>query len=88
MSEPAQSPPKDVDQAAQSPEDDGQLNEEVQVAMEYEGVKEQDRWLPIANGMYSSFCSYLAVSFPLAVVATSPLISLVYPLRRLIAHIP
>lgn len=52
MSDPPQSPPKDVEQAAQSPEDDGQLNEaqEAQVAMEYEGVKEQDRWLPIANG--------------------------------------
>lgn len=52
MSDPPQSPSKDVEQAAQSPEDDGQLNEaqEAQVLMEYEGVKEQDRWLPIANG--------------------------------------
>lgn len=51
MSDPPQSPSKDVEQAAQSPEDDGQLNEaqEAQVLMEYEGVKEQDRWLPIAN---------------------------------------
>jgi hypothetical protein len=53
MSDPPQSPPKDVDQSAQSPEDDGQMNEsqDPQAAgYEFDGVKEQDRWLPIANG--------------------------------------
>lgn len=51
----SQSPPKDVDQGAQSPEDEGQMNDSQDPqgaggSYEYEGVKEQDRWLPIANG--------------------------------------
>ena len=55
----SQSPTKDVDQGAQSPEDEGQMNDthDPQAAglggYEFEGVKEQDRWLPIANGRSS-----------------------------------
>ncbi|KAM4054921.1 histone-like transcription factor (CBF/NF-Y) and archaeal histone domain-containing protein [Hirsutella rhossiliensis] len=55
MSDSPQSPPKDVDHGAQSPDEEGQMNEtqDTQSAglasYEFEGVKEQDRWLPIAN---------------------------------------
>ncbi|RDA87344.1 hypothetical protein CP532_2659 [Ophiocordyceps camponoti-leonardi (nom. inval.)] len=55
MSDSPQSPPKDVDHGAQSPDEDGQMNEnrDPQSAglggYEFDGVKEQDRWLPIAN---------------------------------------
>jgi histone H3/H4 len=55
MSDSPQSPPKEVDQGAQSPEDEAQMNEQQDpqaansAGYEYEGVKEQDRWLPIAN---------------------------------------
>ena len=57
MSDSPPSPPKDVDHGAQSPEDDGQMNERSDpqsaglAGYEFDGVKEQDRWLPIANGM-------------------------------------
>lgn len=56
MSDSPQSPPKDVDLGAQSPDDGDQMNDPndphsglggYELA---EGVKEQDRWLPIANG--------------------------------------
>lgn len=56
MSDSPQSPPKDVDLGAQSPDEEGQMNDPqdphaglagYELA---EGVKEQDRWLPIANG--------------------------------------
>jgi nuclear transcription Y subunit beta len=63
MSDSPQSPPKDVDHGAQSPDDEGQMNEQQDPqstelgAYEFEGVKEQDRWLPIANGMCSRPCS-------------------------------
>ncbi len=52
MSEPAQSPPKDADQPIQSPGDDGQMDDSQDHtgAWDFDGVKEQDRWLPIANG--------------------------------------
>ncbi|KHN96421.1 CCAAT-binding protein subunit HAP3 [Metarhizium album ARSEF 1941] len=56
MSDSPQSPPKDVEQGAQSPDDEGQMNDNqdphsVGGAAGYEfEVKEQDRWLPIANG--------------------------------------
>ena len=54
MSDSPQSPPKDVDRNAQSPEDDNMDHQDPQSAglagYEFEGVKEQDRWLPIANG--------------------------------------
>ncbi|KAG5926406.1 hypothetical protein E4U42_003353 [Claviceps africana] len=55
MSDSPQSPPKDVEQGAQSPDDEGQMNDNqdphsVGSAAGYEfEVKEQDRWLPIAN---------------------------------------
>lgn len=59
MSDSPQSPSKDVDHGAQSP-DEEQMNDPsdphsgglsgYELA---EGVKEQDRWLPIANGEYS-----------------------------------
>lgn len=55
MSDSPQSPPKDVDHGAQSPDEEGQMNEQQDPqstelgAYEFEGVKEQDRWLPIAN---------------------------------------
>ncbi|POR36158.1 CCAAT-binding protein subunit HAP3 [Tolypocladium paradoxum] len=56
MSDSPQSPPKDVDHGAQSPDEEGQMNENHDpqsaglASYEFEGVKEQDRWLPIANG--------------------------------------
>ncbi|KAH7328795.1 CCAAT-binding protein subunit HAP3 [Stachybotrys elegans] len=55
MSDSPQSPPKDVDHGAQSPDEEGQMNEHQDpqstdlAGYEFEGVKEQDRWLPIAN---------------------------------------
>ncbi|ROT39784.1 nuclear transcription factor Y subunit B-3 [Sodiomyces alkalinus F11] len=53
MSDSPQSPPKDVDQGAPSPGDEGQMNDpqdpqSTGLSYEFE-VKEQDRWLPIAN---------------------------------------
>ncbi|KAH7272382.1 hypothetical protein B0J15DRAFT_542996 [Fusarium solani] len=57
MSDSPQSPPKEVDQGAQSPEDEAQMNEQQDpqaantAGYEFEGVKEQDRWLPIANDL-------------------------------------
>ena len=55
MSDSPQSNPKDVEQGAPSPEEDAQMNDPQDphssgLAYEFE-VKEQDRWLPIANGM-------------------------------------
>ncbi|TQW00259.1 hypothetical protein V2A60_001359 [Cordyceps javanica] len=51
MSEPAQSPPKDAEQPVQSPGDDGQMDDSQDPTgvYDFDGVKEQDRWLPIAN---------------------------------------
>lgn len=54
MSDSPQSPPKDVEQGVQSPDDEAQMNDPQDphgsgLAYEFE-VKEQDRWLPIANG--------------------------------------
>lgn len=59
MSDSPQSAPKDVEPGVQSPEGEEQMNEGQDphtAALMYEfEVKEQDRWLPIANGMlYSS----------------------------------
>ncbi|ODA77357.1 hypothetical protein RJ55_06985 [Drechmeria coniospora] len=54
MSDSPPSPPKDVDHGAQSP-DEEQMNENQDpqsaglASYEFDGVKEQDRWLPIAN---------------------------------------
>lgn len=56
MSDSPQSPPKEVDQGAPSPDEEAQMNEQQHdpqgagtASYEFEGVKEQDRWLPIAN---------------------------------------
>ncbi|KAF4982255.1 hypothetical protein FZEAL_2139 [Fusarium zealandicum] len=57
MSDSPQSPPKEVDQGVQSPDDEAQMNEHQDpqsantAGYEFEGVKEQDRWLPIANDL-------------------------------------
>ncbi|KAM5377012.1 hypothetical protein ACJZ2D_005214 [Fusarium nematophilum] len=57
MSDSPQSPPKEVDQGAPSPDDEAQMNEQQDpqsantAGYEFEGVKEQDRWLPIANDL-------------------------------------
>ncbi|TEA16556.1 Transcriptional activator hap3 [Colletotrichum sidae] len=57
MSDSPQSPPKDVEQGVQSPEEE-QMNEpqDPQAGLAYAEfeVKEQDRWLPIANGKPNS----------------------------------
>jgi nuclear transcription Y subunit beta len=58
MSDSPQSNPKDVEQDVQSPNEDDQMNDPQDPhssALGYEfEVKEQDRWLPIANGKF--FC--------------------------------
>ncbi|KAM0387842.1 hypothetical protein ACHAQC_010265 [Fusarium culmorum] len=60
MSDSPQSPPKEVDQGAPSPDDEAQMNEQQDpqsanaAGYEFEGVKEQDRWLPIANASRAS----------------------------------
>ncbi|KAK3393012.1 histone-fold-containing protein [Podospora didyma] len=56
MSDSPQSNPKDVEQGAPSPDDDAQMNDPQDphssgLAFEFE-VKEQDRWLPIANAAH------------------------------------
>jgi nuclear transcription Y subunit beta len=53
MSDSPQSPPKDVEPGVQSPDDEAQMNDSNDpqaggLGYEFE-VKEQDRWLPIAN---------------------------------------
>lgn len=58
MSDSPQSAPKDVEPGVQSPDGEEQMNESQDpqtAALMYEfEVKEQDRWLPIANGMLYS----------------------------------
>ncbi|KAK7431097.1 hypothetical protein QQZ08_002378 [Neonectria magnoliae] len=56
MSDSPQSPPKEVDQGAPSPDEEAQMNDQqdpqgLAAGYEFEGVKEQDRWLPIANAV-------------------------------------
>ncbi|KAH8737513.1 CCAAT-binding protein subunit HAP3 [Ilyonectria robusta] len=56
MSDSPQSPPKEVDQGAPSPDEEAQMNDQQDPqgavsGYEFEGVKEQDRWLPIANAL-------------------------------------
>ncbi|KAI1648017.1 nuclear transcription factor Y subunit B-3 [Daldinia loculata] len=56
MSDSPQSPPKDVEPGVQSPDDEAQMNDPQDphgsgLAYEFE-VKEQDRWLPIANDCF------------------------------------
>jgi len=67
MSDSPQSNPKDVEQGVQSADEEGvQMNDPQDphasgLAYEFE-VKEQDRWLPIANGMsYSPSQSFPSV---------------------------
>ncbi|KAI1733881.1 histone-fold-containing protein [Xylaria scruposa] len=60
MSDSPQSPPKDVEPGVQSPDDEAQMNDPQDphapgLSYEFE-VKEQDRWLPIANGEWDRFC--------------------------------
>lgn len=64
MSASPSSPPKDVEQGAQSPDEEGQMNENQDPhsvggvpGFEFE-VKEQDRWLPIANGESDDLVSH------------------------------
>ncbi|KAK9773493.1 putative Transcription factor CBF/NF-Y/archaeal histone domain-containing protein [Seiridium cardinale] len=56
MSDPPQSPSKEVEAGVQSPDDEAQMNDPQDphsgLGYEFE-VKEQDRWLPIANGRSS-----------------------------------
>jgi nuclear transcription Y subunit beta len=53
MSDSPQSPPKDVDQAVHSADEEPMNDQDPHgsglAGYEFEGVKEQDRWLPIAN---------------------------------------
>lgn len=56
MSDSPQSNPKDVEQGAPSGDEEAQMNDPQDphssgLAYEFE-VKEQDRWLPIANGTF------------------------------------
>lgn len=58
MSDSPQSPSKEVEQGVQSPDEEAQMNDPQDpqaggLAYEFE-VKEQDRWLPIANGASNS----------------------------------
>ncbi|ETS88246.1 hypothetical protein PFICI_02074 [Pestalotiopsis fici W106-1] len=79
MSDPPQSPSKEVEAGVQSPDDEAQMNDPQDphsgLGYEFE-VKEQDRWLPIANGEQDSllhlpsdlralfvWCRCLAVSY-------------------------
>lgn len=60
MSDSPQSPPKEVEQVVQSPDEEAQMNDPSDpqsggLAYEFE-VKEQDRWLPIANGASNPLC--------------------------------
>jgi nuclear transcription Y subunit beta len=57
MSDSPQSPTKDVEQSGQTPDEeqmDPQDPHSSGLTYEFE-VKEQDRWLPIANGMSFPF---------------------------------
>ncbi|KAK6948162.1 hypothetical protein Daesc_009926 [Daldinia eschscholtzii] len=61
MSDSPQSPPKDVEPGVQSPDDEAQMNDPQDphgsgLAYEFE-VKEQDRWLPIANAAHQQKAS-------------------------------
>lgn len=60
-------PEKDVEQNAQSGEEQDNIDRNEEGAQgpgmtDFE-VKEQDRWLPIANGMINVLLSYLKFSF-------------------------
>jgi hypothetical protein len=66
MSDSPQSNPKDVEQGAPSPDEEAQMNDPTDphsssLTYEFE-VKEQDRWLPIANGTSPNPLSRLSYS--------------------------
>lgn len=65
MSDSPQSNPKDVEQGAPSGDEEAQMNDpqdpHSSAAYEFE-IKEQDRWLPIANG--TSCGSFLLLLMP------------------------
>ena len=82
MSDSPQSPPKDVEQGVQSPDDEAQMNDTQDphgsgLAYEFE-VKEQDRWLPIANGKSPPFpprpliCAFPPSGWPIPPAFRSP----------------
>lgn len=77
MSGSPQSPSKDGDQPVHSADEDNQMNDSTDpnsagiAGFDYEGVKEQDRWLPIANGTYyknSPFSRLCAANITLALI--------------------
>ncbi|OTB14281.1 hypothetical protein K445DRAFT_135086 [Daldinia sp. EC12] len=70
MSDSPQSPPKDVEPGVQSPDDEAQMNDPQDphgsgLAYEFE-VKEQDRWLPIANDRYDIYDANIRNFAPVA----------------------
>ncbi|KAI1265992.1 histone-fold-containing protein [Xylariaceae sp. FL1019] len=75
MSDSPQSPPKDVDHGVQSPDDEAQMNDPQDphaagLAYEFE-VKEQDRWLPIANvSNLGPACAFDSKSRPVSGIAS------------------
>ena len=84
MSDSPQSPPKDVEQGAPSPTDEDAQMDNPQdphsagLAYEFE-VKEQDRWLPIANG---TWCFLLLDSLD----SCAPVVSLLWEHRACVAN--
>jgi len=72
MSDSPQSNPKDVEQGAPSGDEEAQMNDpqdphSTGLGYEFE-VKEQDRWLPIANGMSSLPLFHASQVPPLAMI--------------------
>lgn len=77
MSDSPQSPPKEVEQGVQSPDEEAQMNDPQDpqaggLAYEFE-VKEQDRWLPIANGASNPFLCPVVIREEGAALPTSGL---------------
>ena len=76
MSDSPQSNPKDVEQGAPSGDEEAQMNDpqdphSTGLGYEFE-VKEQDRWLPIANGMSGFPFFDASLMLPLAMIRVSP----------------
>ena len=72
MSDSPQSNPKDVEQGAPSGDEEAQMNDpqdphSTGLGYEFE-VKEQDRWLPIANGMSDFPFFDASLMLPLAMI--------------------
>ncbi len=73
MSDSPQSNPKDVEQGVPSGDEEAQMNDpqdphSTGLGYEFE-VKEQDRWLPIANGTSDfPFFSHASTRLPLAMI--------------------